>query len=254
MNNKDSVPKTNSEKQNKTPEECNLNSLTPLQRFEDSMQIGFEEWHDGIGYDIEAIRLASQAEREAIEQILINHSPRDWRDIEALAEINTKCARETIKEAIKDPNPVVRVAVTRFAPDLVTDIERSKSITDALQNIEIFSGLSQVLLEVERHHPKEVIEALIKGLLNRKGDVAVHFVAMLFYLFEEAKEPFDWKQRPFFLRFNTEDRKERVELFREVCQKLKINPEKYLPRKQESINVNGIKSCNCNKNCKLSRK
>ena len=229
MNNEDSVPKTNSEKPNMTPEDSDPSSLTPLQRFEASMQIGFEEWHDGIGYDTEALRIASQAELEAIEQILINHSPRDWRDIEALAELNTKCARKTIKEAIKDPNPIVRVAVTRFAPDLITDNERSQSITDALQNAEIFSGFSNVLDEVERYHPEEVKEALIKGLLNRKGDVAVHFAAMLFYLFGEAKEPFDWKQRPFFLRFNTEDRKERVEVFRELCQKLKISPEKYLP-------------------------
>jgi hypothetical protein len=229
MNNEDSVPKTNSKKPNKTPEESNPSSLTPLQRFEASMQIGFEEWHDGIGYDIEAIRRVSQAERDTIEQILINHSPRDWRDIEALAKINTKCARKTIKEARKNPNPIIRIAVTRFAPDLITDNERSQSIIYALQKTEIFSGFSNVLDEVEKHHPQEVKEALIKGLLNRKGDVAVHFAAMLFYLFGEAKEPFDWKQRPFFLRFNTEDRKERVEVFRELCQKLKISPEKYLP-------------------------
>jgi len=237
MNNNDSIPKNSSEKPNKTPEQVNPSSLTPLQRFEASMNLDFEKWHDGIGYDIEAIRIASQAERDAIEQILINHSPRDWRDIEALAEINTKCARETIKEAIKDPNPVVRVAVTRFAPDLVTDNERSQSIIDALQNTEIFSGLSQVLDEVERYHPEEVKEVLIKGLLNRKGDVAVLFAAMLFYLFGEAENPFDMKQRPFFLRFNTEDRKERVEVFRELCQKLKINPEKYLRLKQEFFKI-----------------
>jgi hypothetical protein len=228
MNNDDSILKNSSDKPNKRPGQGNLSSLTPLQRFEASMKIGFEEWHDGIGYNIAAIRIASQAELDVIEQLLINHSPRDWRDIEALAEIDTKCARETIKEAIKDSNPVVRVAVTRFASDLVTDDERSQSITDALQNAEIFSGLSQVLDEVERYHPEEVKEALIKGLLNRKGDVAVLFAAMLFYLFGEAKEPFDMKQRPFFLRFNTEDRKERVDLFREICQKLKISPEKYL--------------------------
>jgi len=228
MNNNDSILKNSSDKPNKRSKQGNPSSLTPLQRFEASMKIGFEEWHDGIGYDITAIRIASQAELDAIEQILINHSPRDWRDIEALAEINTKRARETIKEAIKDPNPVVRVAVTRFAPDLITDNERSQSITDALQNIEIFSGFSNVLDEVERYHSEEVKESLIKGLLNRKGDVAVLFAAMLFYLFGETKEPFDWKQRPFFLRFNTENRKERVEVFRELCQKLKISPEKYL--------------------------
>ena len=180
MNNDDSLPKNCSEKPNKTPEQNNPSSLTPLQRFEASMKIGFEEWHDGIGYDIEALRIASQAERDAIEQILINHSPRDWRDIEALAEINTKSARKTIKGALKDPNPVVRIAVARFAPDLVTDNERTQSLTDALQNTEPFWGLAQVLDEVERYHPEEVKEALIKGLLNRRGDVAVLFAGMLF--------------------------------------------------------------------------
>jgi hypothetical protein len=228
MNNRDSVPKTNSGKTKKTIKEGNSSLPTPLQRFEDSMKIGFEEWHDGIGYDIAAIRIASQAELDVIERLLINHSPRDWRDIEALAEINTKFARETIKEAIKDTNPVVRVAVTRFTPQLITDKERSQSLVDAVQNTEIFSGFSNVLDEVERYHPEEVKEALIKGLLNRRGDVAVLFAAMLFYLFGQAKEPFDWKQRPFFLRFNTEYRKERLEAFRELCQKLKISPEKYL--------------------------
>jgi hypothetical protein len=192
------------------------------------MKIGFEEWHDGIGYNLEAIRLASQTELDVIEQLLINHIPRDWRDIEALAKINTKSARESIKDAIKDSNPVVRVAIARFTPDLITKKERSQSLIDALQNTEIFSGFSNVLDEVERYHPEEVKEALIKGLINRRGDVAVLFAAMLFYLFGETKKPFDMKQRPFFLRFNTEDRKERVELFREICQKLKINPGKYL--------------------------
>lgn len=238
MRSKDKISNKSSEKSNRTSEQDNPSSLASLlQRFEDSMKIGFEEWHDGIGYDIEAIRQASQAERGAIEKILINHSPRDWRDIEALAEINTKGALKTIKNAIKDPDPVVRVAVSRFAPDLVTDDERNQSIKDALQDAEIFSGLSRVLDEVEKYHPKEVIEILIKGLLNRKGDVAVLFAAMLFYIFGKAKKPIEMKQRSFFLRFNTEDRKERVKVFRELCQKLKINPQKYLRKKQEAFKI-----------------
>jgi len=228
MNNADSQSKSSSENPNDTLEQVNHSSLTPLQRFEASMKIGFEEWHDGIGYDIEAIRMASPAERAAIEQILINHCPRGWRDIEALAEINTKCARETITAALKDPDPVVRIAVTRFAPELVTNNERTRSIIFGLENAEIFGGLAQVLLEIERYHPDEVKESLIKGLLNRKGEVAVLFAAMLFYIFGAAKEPFDWGKKPLFLSFKTEDRTERVKVFREVCQKLKIKPEKYL--------------------------
>ena len=228
MKDKDSVPKNSSVTSNKKLEQDNPSSPTPFQRFRVSMNIGFEEWHDGIGYDIEALRMVSQEERDAIEQILINHYPRDWRDIEALAEINTKRARETIKEAMKDPNPVVRIAVTRYAPDLVTDSERTKSVVDALGSAEIFFGFAQVLDEVERYHPEEVKDALIKGLLTREGDIAVLYAGMLFYLFGEAEEPFDWGRKPFFLRFNTENRKERLKVFQELCRKLRINSEKYL--------------------------
>ena len=228
MKDKASIPKNSSVNLNKKFEKGNSSSLTPFQRFRASTNIGFEEWHDGIGYDIEALRMVSQEERDAIEQILINHYPRDWRDIEALAEINTKRARETIKEAIKDPNPVVRIAVARYAPDLVTDSEQTKSVVDALGSAEIFFGLAQVLDEVERYHPEEVKDALIKGLLTREGDIAVLYAGMLFYLFGEAEEPFDWGRKPFFLRFNTENRKERLKVFQELCRKLRINPEKYL--------------------------
>jgi hypothetical protein len=77
----------------------------------------------------------------------------------------------------------------------------------------------------------EVKEALIEGLLSREGDVATLFAAMLFYLYGKAKEPFDMEQRPFFLRFNTENKQERVQAFRELCRQLNINPEKYLAPK-----------------------
>ena len=213
----------------KIADQSNLDS--PIRRFEKSMEINYEKWHDGVGYDIEAIGTASPAEKKAIEQMLIQHKPRDWRDIEALAKIGTKRAREAIKEAIKDPNPDVRVAVTRFSPDLVSDDERTKSIVDALQHAELFGGLSQVLDNVEEYHPTEVKEALISGLLNREGEIAVLYAAMLFYLYGKAKEPFDMKQRPFFLRFNTENREERVEVFRELCEQLDIYPGKYLASK-----------------------
>ena len=66
------------------------------------------------------------------------------------------------------------------------------------------------------------------GLLRREGDVAVLYAAMLFYIYGKADEPFDMKQRPFFLRFNTENKEERMQAFMELCEKLGINPKKYL--------------------------
>jgi hypothetical protein len=224
--------KADSEKTNRKTDSKKTDSDSPLQRFEESMEIDYEKWHDGIGYDIDAIRLASPTERKAIEKMLIQHSPRDWRDIEALTQIDTKNARDTIKKAIRDPNPAVRIAVARFAPKLVTDNERTRSIIDALQHAGIFYGLSQTLDEIEEYHPPQVKEALIEGLLSREGDVAVLFAAMLFYLFGAAEDPFDMKRRPFFLRFNTKDRKEREQAFLELCNQLNINSKKYLIPKE----------------------
>ena len=124
------------------------------------MEINYEKWHDGIGYDLDALKAASPSERKEIEQILIQHNPRDWRDIEALAQINSESARQTIKKAIRDPNPDVRVAVTRYAPNLVSDSERTRSIIDALEHAQVFGGLSQVLDDIEDYHPAEVKEDL----------------------------------------------------------------------------------------------
>lgn len=114
---------------------------------------------------------------------------------------------------------------------MVTNSERSQSIIKALQHEELFSGLSQVLDDIEEYHPTEVKEALITGLLSREGEVAVLFAGMLFYLYGKAEAPFDMQQRPFFLRFNTENREQRVQAFRELCKQLNINSEKFLEPK-----------------------
>ena len=207
------------------------NSVSSLRRFEKSMEIDYEKWHDGVGYDLDAIKAASQAERLVIEQILIHHSPRDWRDIEALAQIDTETARKAIKEAIKDLNPAVRAAIVRYAPNLITNGERSHSIIEALQHAKVFGGLSQILDDIEEYHPIEVKQALIEGLLSREGNVAVLFAAMLFYIYGKAKEPFDMSQRPFFLRFNTENIAQRMLAFQELCEHLGISPERYVKPK-----------------------
>jgi hypothetical protein len=50
----------------------------------------------------------------------------------------------------------------------------------------------------------------------------------LFFLHGKSKEQFDWDHRPFFLRFNTTDRNEREAVFREMCETIGVDPQKYL--------------------------
>jgi len=190
------------------------------------MVIDYEKWHDGIGYDLEAIKEASAAEREDIEEMLINRSPLDWRDIEALADLDTPRARKALKEAAKNSSHEVRVAVTRFAPKSLTDDERTAIIADALRTAKLYGGLSQALDLVVEFHPPEVVSELFRGVLKREGDVAVLFAAMLVYIYGKADDPFDMNRRPFFLKFNTDSVVERRRVFRELCRIVGENPEK----------------------------
>lgn len=208
-----------------TPKGANDSALG---RFESSMVIDYEKWHDGIGYDLEALGQATPVEREIVERILINRSPRDWRDIEALAELDTPRARKALKAAMSDSNPEVRMAVIGYAPGLVPAAQRNAALVQSLHEAELFGGLSQALDLVEEFHPPEVIAELFRGVLERKGEVAVHFAAMLLFVHDKTSEPFDMKLRPFFLRFNTDDANERQEAFRELCRMIGVRAEDHL--------------------------
>lgn len=201
---------------------------SPLGRFRASMVIDYEKWHDGIGYDLEALAEASPDERAAIERIVLMHAPRGWRDVEALAALDTPAARAALREALHDPDPEVRAHVTALPDAPISEAERTASLVRALETAEFYGGLTQTLGQVEEFHPPVIVDALLRGALGREGGVACHFAAMLMFVYGRAESAFDWDQRPFFLRFNTEDRHERVTAFRELCGKIGVDPAPYL--------------------------
>jgi hypothetical protein len=201
---------------------------SPLLRFKRSMTIDYEKWHDGIGYDLTALEETSAEERGQIEAILLNQKPLDWRDIEALSVIDSPKARRVLRQAVSDSNLEVRLAVTQYVPQLISSSDHTRVIIDALRWADIFGGLAQALDQVVEFHPPEVVSELFKGVLARKGDVAVLFAAMLSYIYGKSDDPFDMSQRLFFLRFNTEVSAERNEAFLELCEKIGVNPKVYL--------------------------
>jgi hypothetical protein len=204
---------------------------TAVDRFRESMVMDFEKWHDGIGYDLAILKTASPDELVEIENVLVSRGIRDWRDVEALAALDSPRARVLLKAALKSSNPEISTAVINHAPGLVSEDERTSSLVAALEVAESFGGLAQTLLEVEEFHPSAVIEALLRGVLARGDGVPVHFAAMLMFLHGKAESAFDWAHRPFFLKFHTEDRAERESLFRELCEKIGVKPGKFLRRK-----------------------
>lgn len=197
-------------------------------RFMASMEGSFDQWHDGTGYDIALLKSAAPDELAQIESVLLSRGVDDWRDVEALAALDSPRARVRLREALKDGNHRIAVAVAQYAPDLVSDAERTKVLVAALEGSEIYAGLTQALLQVEEFHPPEVIAALFRELLAGKCGNPVHFAAMLMFLHGKATSSFDWTHRPLFLRFNTADRAERESAFRELCEKMGVDPEKHL--------------------------
>ena len=97
-----------------------------------------------------------------------------------------------------------------------------------MERAEISGGLTQALLQVEEFHPPRIVDALFRGVLQRDGTTAVHFSAMLMFLHGRAASSFDWEQRPFFLKFQTEDRAQRAAAFRELCEKTGVGADRFL--------------------------
>jgi hypothetical protein len=193
---------------------------TALGRFQRSMVIDYYKWHDGDGYDLDAIAAASPEERSAIEAILLNRKMSDWRDAEALAALDTPSGNNALRAAFFHVDAQIRAAIVRCAPRLIADHERTESLVSALENATLGGGVSQALDDAADFHPQEVVDALFRGVQHRDAQTAVLFAAMLMYVHGKAESPFDWNQRPFFLRFNTQDRAERDALVVELHRKI----------------------------------
>ena len=94
-----------------------MSDASPYERFRRSMDIGFEEWHDGIGYDLDALAEATPEDRTAIETLLVPRAGNDWRDVEALAALGTPGANRALADAFATAGPEIRVAILRGTLD-----------------------------------------------------------------------------------------------------------------------------------------
>lgn len=173
-----------------------------------------------VSYHFEAMPRSDASERAALEKHLLANGAKDWRDVQALAALGSPKARRVLSAAFKGANPELAMAILRYAPEVATDAERAAAITRALEEAGFFGELSAALDQAAMFHPPEVEAALWRGVREREGAVAVHFAALLCFIHGKASEPFDNEQRPWFLRFHTENREERAAMVAELQQKL----------------------------------
>ena len=204
-----------------------------LEKFMQSMNIGFDEWHDGIGYDLKALAEIKGEELEQVESALITRKDEDWRDAEALAALSSlgsAAATKALHDCLTSPNGQVRLRAAQHLADMGDHDAREKTIIETLRKPDLGAGVSQILLAAEEHPTEGVKQTLFWCILHAQDHVLrVNAAGLLFYLYGVSDSTFDWSFRPLFLRFGSDDMNERQAAFLELCQQVKANPEQSFP-------------------------
>lgn len=189
-------------------------------KFIASMVMNFDKWHDGIGYDLEALARLEGAERKEVEQMLRSRAGNDWRDKEALAALGSKPAVSALKKQFRDGRTLRdRVDAAAELLDLGRLDDVAPVLSEAVQADGEFSLFSRAMDLIGWHKVIGTLPALLTVAKSGPGEKAVNAAAMACFLKGITEEPFDWDMRPFFLRFNDGDA-ERKKAYPELLEKL----------------------------------
>lgn len=196
-------------------------------RFMASTDIDYERWHDGVPYDLDALRSLEGPERDRAEAWLLARAGDDWRDLEGLLALDTPAARDAVIGQLRSGRLEQRLsAARRLGDDPSLAGDREAAVVEGLRSATFGAGLSDALDIAIREPTPAIRAALLRAALRR--ETGVHAAAALEYLQGLAREPFDWERRPFYLQFNDEDPSVRLAAFRELCRELEVDASTYL--------------------------
>jgi hypothetical protein len=195
-------------------------------KFMASMQIGYEQWHDGIGYDLEALAQVTGDERRQVEALLISRTDPDWRDIEALDQLGTPEALAYIERALQAKEITTRIeAAERLSARRILDDERmDRLILHWLDETTLSDGMTRVLSIATRHPSDAIRKKLLSLAVFGNEDVRIHAAALAHHLYGGTTETFDWNHRPLYLRFSSSSESERESALADLCSLIGVRP------------------------------
>lgn len=193
-------------------------------RFLASMQIGYDEWHDGVPYDLATLAEMTAAERGEIEALLLRRTDRHWRDIEALQTLATPAAIGALRGELRNADPGTRLWAARALRALGEKPDIDEEIVAALEGCGFGEGFAPALSTAAEAPSDAIKRALLRGALLAQDDRGIHFAALLYFIHGKTDCEFDWDRRPFFLRFGPGDPDDRRKAFAELCAELEIPP------------------------------
>ncbi len=189
------------------------------QLFLDSMVLDFDKWHDGIGYDLQALGRLGPEDQLSIEKLLIENLRQagDWRDVEALASLPTPSAQAAVAESRNHSIPAVRNYAIR------TLLRHPHAAIEAELEGLVIQAVAQGHYDMAESMPTPAVKAaLLESARQPECISRPHAAALLLYLCGQADEPYDWSQRPFFLRFASADRELRETAWRELRDRVNL--------------------------------
>jgi hypothetical protein len=205
----------------------NTSPSTALERFQRSMQIDYLKWHDGIGYDLGALKKLKGDELRQAEAILISRKDQDWRDVEALASLKTPAAIEALKECLHSPNPDVRLFAVRYLKEMNVVDRVEQIVVDTLPMTGIGHGMTFALALAKKYPSERIKQQLLWCCLHGNDDIRIHCAAMSLYLYGKASSEFDKRQKIIF-RLGIRDFDKRIEAFQELCQIIGVDPDRFI--------------------------
>lgn len=72
------------------------------ERFVRSQQIGYDQWHDGVGYDLDAFAQMTPQERDAVAAATRANPKPDWRDMEVLGAHGGRASLERLRHLLAE--------------------------------------------------------------------------------------------------------------------------------------------------------
>lgn len=221
------------------PEESAAN---PLATFLASMNIGYDQWHDGIGYDLKALASLTGADRAEAERVLLKRGCADWRDVEALATLATPRAGAALAAALKSPDRVIRLAAADALHAAGTLADLTPIILDALRaGLRDDSVRHRAMDFIAAHAPWNgaVADEVLALLRKAEGLAAFQFASLSLFLGGVTADVFVWDERAFLQRFSSGDRAGRALAMDELLERIRKRQRPPKPPRARSPEARG---------------
>jgi DNA-binding TFAR19-related protein (PDSD5 family) len=206
------------------------------QAFRQSMNIGYDQWHDGTSYDMAAFAEMAAAERDVIVREMLDKPRLDWRDMEVLAAVNSREAFDRLRDLIdrRESAQTYGHALRHLIdmPGRMSGRVPDAKLRDLLERVTDNDGLTTALQIAKQHAGPWSKLALLRGVQDRP-DVAIHFAGTLLDLAGVSGDMavFDPKFRPTLLNLLPDSSPtDRAAAFEKVCEWLGVDPLTIPPR------------------------